>query len=145
MAPSIGKAIGLAAAAIALGGCLVGLQYVRTADGGRQLFPSSLLEQVSFEHGCPPDRLVLLRVLEDRFIYDLDVCGRVRRYRCVGHWTCADTTASFPPDALPFPVQPPGGATSPPAPQVPAGPRQCQTSADCDRNDICIERWCRRR
>jgi len=94
----------------------VGCATVRTADGGTSFVPARLIDQIAFEHGCSADRIVQIRGWE--LMMDLDVCGRVRRYRCFAG-ACADVTHAFPPDALPSPVQrasaPPPGPAKPTA------------------------------
>jgi hypothetical protein len=71
---------------------------------------STVASQVSFDHGCPPERIRVIR--SDNIItVDLDVCGVVRRYKSVasGHdgppqYTWLDVTGSYPPGALPSPL-----------------------------------------
>jgi len=123
-----------------MAGCITA---VRTTEGGTHLLPTYLVEQVSFEHGCSADRIVYLRehAQSDVWIFDLDVCGRVRRYEC-RHRGCGDVTHAFPPDVLPPAVQPPGGTAPATAPERPRGPQRCETSADCDLG-VCIEHFCR--
>ena len=135
------RVLGLTAAA-SMAAC--NIAYIRTSEGSERLFPRNVVEQVSFEHGCSPDRIVLIREHAGSglpYIYDLDVCGRVRRYQCRGPGACADVTHAFPPDVLPPPAQPPGGTA--PAPPPERGPQRCETSADCDVG-VCIEHYCRK-
>jgi hypothetical protein len=131
--------LGIAVAAGAAG-CITS---VRTPEGGTHLLPTDLVEQISFEHRCSADRIVYLRehTRSDVWIFDLDVCGRVRRYECRRR-ACGDVTHAFPPDVLPPPVQPPGGAAAA-APERPQGPQRCETSADCLLG-VCIEHLCRK-
>lgn len=142
MTGQVVRVLGMAAAA-SMAAC--NLAYIRTSEGSERLFPRNIVEQVSFEHRCSPDRIVLIREHAGSglpYIYDLDVCGRVRRYQCRGA-SCADVTHAFPPDVLPPPAQPPGGTAPAPPPERPRGPQRCETSADCDVG-VCIEHYCRK-
>jgi hypothetical protein len=64
--------------------------------------------QVAFDHGCPQERIRLIR---SHFYYlalttlDLDVCGVVRRYK-VMEQAAVDVTGSYPPASLPAPPPP---------------------------------------
>ncbi len=67
--------------------------------------------QVAFDHGCPSERIRLIR--RDDVTADLDVCGVVRRYKIVAsglggppNYTWLDVTNSYPPGALPAPLPP---------------------------------------
>lgn len=67
--------------------------------------------QVAFDHGCPSERIRLIR--RDDVTADLDVCGVVRRYKMVAsglggppNYTWLDVTNSYPPGALPPPLPP---------------------------------------
>jgi hypothetical protein len=98
---------------LALGGC-AGQQQVHAAGGGTTLVPSDLLDAVTFDHGCPSHRIVVLREAPAALngapaltvlALDLDVCGRVRRYKEFGAGresvsTWLDVTALYPPDSL---------------------------------------------
>jgi len=129
------------AVAASAAGCI---SSVRTPEGGTHLLPTYLVEQISFEHRCSAERIVYLREHAQAgvWIFDLDVCGRVRRYEC-RHRGCGDVTHAFPQDVLPPPVQPPGGTAAAAAPERPQGPQRCETSADCILG-VCIEHLCRK-
>jgi hypothetical protein len=82
---------------------------------GRGFFGSTegIGRQVAFDHGCPEDRV---RVIRGEFIaLDLDVCGVVRRYKSVASglagspFTWLDVTSAYPEAALPAPLPPTPG------------------------------------
>jgi len=62
-----------------------------------------LVETVTFEHGCPRDRILLIR--EGPSTLDLDVCGAVRRYKGVEAGSWVDVTSLYPASSLPPPRQ----------------------------------------
>lgn len=72
---------------------------------------SGVGRQVAFDHGCPEQRIMVIRA--EAPTVDLDVCGVVRRYKSVGGGesspstgTWLDVTSSYPPSALPAPLPP---------------------------------------
>ena len=86
-------------------------------------FLDALGRQVEFEHGCPPSKVRLIRRSSAGAIYDLDVCGAVRRYESVSRGAWLDVTALFPASALPTPLPLIGSdaASSRAVSQTPAG------------------------
>ncbi len=103
--------------------CVVGLSGFLaagcvTASPGESLakvnfgFFNSLGAQVAFDHGCPQERIILIRS-EGTSTADVDVCGVVRRYKSVTgvagsgtSFTWLDVTTAYPPSALPAPLAP---------------------------------------
>ena len=74
---------------------------------GVELVDPSLPLQVEFDHGCPLDRIRLIRGFQSQTV-DVDVCGSTRRY--VSQWrgpgapgSWLDVTSLLPPSALPAP------------------------------------------
>ncbi|HEX9051613.1 MAG TPA: hypothetical protein VF841_13865 [Anaeromyxobacter sp.] len=72
---------------------------------------SSLIGVVSFDHGCPAERVRVIRVgpFDGYGGVDVDVCGVVRRYKATGGLTGGfvtwlDATSLYPPSALPPPL-----------------------------------------
>ncbi len=89
-----------AAGAVAL---LAGCATIPTTGGGTTIVPHGrlLVEMAAFEHGCAPERIVLLRNYGDS-TYDLNVCGQVRRYKALNlSGFYLDVTALYPPGSLP--------------------------------------------
>ncbi len=95
-------------AGLILGGCV-------TASPGESLgnvnfgAATTAGDQVSFDHGCPPDRIRVIR--SEGVTVDLDVCGVVRRYKSVASgarsgpaYTWLDVTNAYPASALPAPL-----------------------------------------
>lgn len=71
----------------------------------------SVGSQVAFDHGCPPERIRVIR--SEGSAVDLDVCGVVRRYKFVASgassgppYTWLDVTSAYPASALPAPLPP---------------------------------------
>ncbi len=68
----------------------------------------SLADEVSFDHGCPKERIRFIR--QTRTAVDLDVCGDVRRYKAVSGpdenapVTWLDVTGAYPRNVLPEPL-----------------------------------------
>ena len=74
---------------------------------------STLDAAAAFDHGCPKERIRLIRAgpFGGAGGADLDVCGAVRRYKVVAGWsestsTWLDVTSAYPPSALPPPLPP---------------------------------------
>jgi hypothetical protein len=72
---------------------------------------STVGSQVSFDHGCPQDRIRVIK--SEGPTVDLDVCGVVRRYKSVASgapsgpgYTWLDVTSAYPASALPAPLPP---------------------------------------
>ena len=78
----------------------------------------SLTTQVQFDHGCPAEKIRLIRYDGSRAV-DLDVCGVVRRYKSFGSGgvgyatTLVDVTTLYPASALPAPLPPDTSARAP--------------------------------
>ncbi len=78
---------------------------VKSAGGGTAEVPPALLDTVAFDHQCDPAKIVLLRSRGST--YDLDVCGKTRRYKALEYsrtrpsavWL--DVTSLYPPGSLP--------------------------------------------
>ncbi len=69
----------------------------------------SLADAATFDHGCPRERIRVVREARDGA--DLDVCGAVRRYKHFGGGahvpgTWLDVTSLYPASALPAPLPP---------------------------------------
>ncbi len=109
------KTIGLVAGAIAIvmSGCV-------TASPGEPVGKvnfgsiSTVGAQVAFDHGCPLERIRIIR--SEGSTVDLDVCGIVRRYKSVASgapagpaYTWLDVTGSYPASVLPAPLPPAAG------------------------------------
>ncbi len=104
-------------------------------------FPG-LVEKASFDHGCPEDRIRVLRhTWSGTATADLDVCGKVRRYQAVGSHlpTWFDVTNAYPASSLPAPT-PPAATPAPP----PSAGQRCESSADCTGTAICYAGVCRK-
>ena len=74
---------------------------------------STVGSQVAFDHGCPQDRIRVIK--SEGSTVDLDVCGVVRRYKSVASgattglaYTWLDVTNAYPASALPAPLAPAG-------------------------------------
>lgn len=79
--------------------------------------------QVAFDHGCPPERVRVIR--SEWHAVDVDVCGVVRRYKSVGvDATWLDVTNLYPATSLPQPLP-----ASPPPPPA-AKPQAAEQGAD---------------
>jgi hypothetical protein len=69
--------------------------------------PAGLSETSQFDHGCPPERILVIRCGSNTC--DLDVCGAVRRYKVFNpnslHATWLDVTSMYPPSSLPPPLE----------------------------------------
>jgi len=74
--------------------------------------------QVAFDHGCPPERIRLIRADAPVFAttVDLDICGAVRRYKAfmdltpgesASRPTWVDVTSLYPASALPAALRAP--------------------------------------
>ena len=95
--------------ALIVSGCATAGQPVSQVHVGPL---SGVGRQVAFDHGCPEERIMVIR--SEVPTVDLDVCGVVRRYKSVagganssppaGTWL--DVTSSYPPSALPAPLPP---------------------------------------
>ena len=88
-------------------GCFGGVR-VPDAKGGTLLVRADLLDTITWDHGCPNDRIAVLRHNGPRTQVDVDVCGAVRRYKLVyaepgsanpSSWL--DVTALYPSSSLP--------------------------------------------
>lgn len=44
-----------------------------------------LVSTASFDHDCPPEKIKILKKAPDVFAYDVDVCGKKRKYRDFGN------------------------------------------------------------
>ncbi len=94
--------------AIIVSGCATAGQPVSQVHVGPL---SGVGGQVAFDHGCPEERIRLIR--SEWPTVDLDVCGVVRRYKSVASgassspsYAWLDVTSSYPPSALPAPLPP---------------------------------------
>jgi hypothetical protein len=74
---------------------------------------TTLAATVSFDHGCPAERIRVIRMAPPYEGYggaDVDVCGVVRRYKRFGAHgsfdTWLDVTSLYPASALPPPLPP---------------------------------------
>jgi hypothetical protein len=81
---------------------------------------SGVGRQVAFDHGCPPEKVRVIRFLSgDPYeggsgvsTVDLDVCGVVRRYKAFAGGMAQtaivwlDVTSLYPPASLPAPLPP---------------------------------------
>jgi hypothetical protein len=92
--------------ALVVSGCATAGQPVSQVHVGPL---SGVGRQVAFDHGCPEERIMVIR--SDVPTVDLDVCGVVRRYKSVAGGasssstdTWLDVTSSYPPSALPAPL-----------------------------------------
>lgn len=67
---------------------------------------SELANTAAFDHGCPEERVLFMRMSVNTF--DLDVCGAVRRYKMFGSFgsgfTYLDVTSLYPASSLPPPL-----------------------------------------
>lgn len=106
-APSIWIAFALALV-LSAPGCA--LSQLQTTAGGKEYVPKSLIPKASFDHACSVDRVFLIRGTgldsgSALSTWDLEICGKVRRYECyfqerVG-FGCRDKTADYPEEVLP--------------------------------------------
>jgi hypothetical protein len=79
--------------------------------------PSTVADTAAFDHGCPLERVRMLRA-DAKYVnvtstVDLDVCGAVRRYKgfrgfegntSTTSQTWVDVTSLYPPSTLPAPI-----------------------------------------
>jgi hypothetical protein len=58
-----------------------------------------VLSTAVFDHGCPKEQVVVVREDTDIWAYELDVCGKRRKYRDFGNeqeWQFIDVTDGMP-------------------------------------------------
>lgn len=95
-------------------------------NGGCVTWRDTVTRQAAFDHSCREDQVRVLRRSEDpgSLTVDLDVCGKVRRYRDLGGrraYAWMDVTSAFPPEVLPSAGQAAVAERGGPLPEPPPG------------------------